>query len=88
MNLLDTFITWFGIRNAFIAELNPIMNAIYETDPLLFLFIKSALSILLLLFIVFSIVPRSSLVKFLLVFASASYSVVVIIHGFWLGQIM
>ncbi|MBT2644586.1 hypothetical protein J7I80_20430 [Bacillus sp. ISL-41] len=88
LNLLDAFITWFGIRNAFIAEFNPIMKAIYETHPMLFVLTKSALSILLILFVLFKIVPRSSLVKFLLLFASVSYSVVVILHGFWLVQIV
>lgn len=88
LNLLDTLLTWFGIKHAFISELNPLMNAIYEINPLLFVFTKISLSILLLLFILFDKVSRSTLVKCLTVFTSLAYTAVFCLHAFWLIQLV
>lgn len=88
LNLFDTILTWFGIKNAFIFELNPLMHAIYEINPLLFIIIKSTLSIFLVLFVILKKVPRSTLVKSLTVFASLAYTAVFCLHAFWLLQLV
>lgn len=87
LNLFDATVTWFGLKHDFISELNPLMHAVYETDPLLFVLTKIALSLFLLLFIVLKKVPRSSLIKGVTVFASFSYTVIVLMHGFWMVHI-
>jgi hypothetical protein len=88
LNLLDGAVTWFGLKYALISELNPLMHAIYEINPLLFILTKAALSIFLLLFIFLQKVPRSLLIKGLTVFASVSYTLVFCLHAFWLVQIV
>jgi hypothetical protein len=87
LNLFDAAVTWFGLKHAFISELNPLMHAVYQVDPLLFVLTKAALSVFLLLFIVLKKVPRSSLIKGVTLFASVSYTVVVFMHAFWLVHI-
>jgi hypothetical protein len=87
LNLFDAAVTWFGLKHAFISELNPLMHAVYELDPLLFVLTKAALSVFLLLFIVLKKVPRSSLIRGVTLFASLSYTVIVFMHGFWLVHI-
>ncbi|WP_353654022.1 DUF5658 family protein [Bacillus sp. ISL-55] len=87
LNFFDTLLTWFGLQYAFISELNPIMHGIYEVSPLLFLVIKTLLSIFLLLFILSKKVPQSSFIKALTVFATVFYTAVVFMHGFWLVHI-
>ncbi|WP_222125053.1 DUF5658 family protein [Cytobacillus oceanisediminis] len=86
LNLCDTLLTWFGLKYAFISELNPLMLTFNEISPLIFIITKVSLSILLLLFILFEKVPRSTLVKGLTVFASLAYTVVFCLHAFWLIQ--
>jgi hypothetical protein len=88
LNLLDTAFTWFGLDNSLISELNPLMYALYEINPLFFLLAKTSLSVFLLLFIFFKIVPQSLLIKTLTVFATVSYTAVVFMHAFWLIQLV
>ncbi|WP_353056100.1 MULTISPECIES: DUF5658 family protein [unclassified Mesobacillus] len=66
LNLCDTLLTWFGLKYAFISELNPLMLTFNEISPLIFIITKVSLSILLLLFILFEKVPRSTYSGFLL----------------------
>lgn len=47
LNLFDGFATNYGMTNNFIEELNPLMDALMTT-PILFLSLKTALSILIL----------------------------------------
>ncbi|MBS8266604.1 hypothetical protein DYI25_19455 [Mesobacillus boroniphilus] len=88
LNLIDAFVTWFGLENEFITELNPVMNFIYEVNPLLFICSKAALSLFLLLFIVFKQVPKSGFIKGITLFASFSYTGITLMHGFWLVNIL
>jgi hypothetical protein len=87
LNLFDAAITWFGLKHSFITELNPLMNAIYEVNPVLFFISKAALSFFLLLFIFFKQVPQSSLIKAITMVAVVSYTAIVFLHGFWLVQV-
>ncbi|WP_102261373.1 DUF5658 family protein [Mesobacillus jeotgali] len=87
LNLLDASVTWFGLKHAFISELNPLMQVVYQVNPTLFVLTKAALSVFLLLFIVLKKVPRSSLLKGVIIFASVSYTAIVFMHGFWLVHI-
>lgn len=87
LNLFDATITWYGLKHEFIKELNPLMSAMYELNPVLFFITKAAFSVLLLLFILFNKIPHSTLIKAITLFASVSYTVVVFMHGFWLLQI-
>ncbi|NKE07459.1 DUF5658 family protein [Mesobacillus selenatarsenatis] len=84
LNLFDAAVTWIGLENSFISELNPFMHAMYEINPFLFILIKVTLSIFLFLFVLFKVVPQSTLIKGITVFASAAYTAVVFMHVFWL----
>ncbi len=46
-NTLDGFITYWGIQNGWIGEVNPFMRALFLLDPLVFLMYKIGLSIFL-----------------------------------------
>ena len=51
LNILDAFVTFFGLELSIISELNPLMNKVYEMDPILFVAIKVVFSLFLYLFI-------------------------------------
>ncbi|WLR54366.1 DUF5658 family protein [Mesobacillus subterraneus] len=87
INFFDAVVTWIGLRFELISEMNPLMAAVYELNPLLFFITKLTLSIILLLFILLKKVPGSSLVKSVAVFAAASYTAVFFMHGYWLVQV-
>jgi hypothetical protein len=84
LNIFDAIITYFGLENSFIQEMNPLMSKIYEADPALFLTTKLAFSLCLYLFIFFKKVPTSSLTKGLTVFASSFYTLIFFLHCYWL----
>ncbi|WP_210364164.1 DUF5658 family protein [Bacillus sp. REN3] len=87
LNFFDAAVTWFGLRHAFIAEVNPVMDAVYGANPFLFLAIKLILSFFLLFFMIRGIVPQSSFVKGITFFAAFLYTAVVSMHGFWLAKV-
>ncbi|CAM3895227.1 DUF5658 domain-containing protein [Mesobacillus thioparans] len=87
LNLFDAAVTWIGLENSLISELNPFILAVYEAHPFLFILIKVILSIFLLLFVLFKVVPQSSIIKGITIFASAAYTAVFFMHAFWLIHI-
>ncbi|WP_053217224.1 DUF5658 family protein [Virgibacillus senegalensis] len=87
LNLLDTLITFFGIESGYISEANPLMYSLYQTGPFLFLFVKISLSFALVVFCTLRILPTSGIVKFLTCTAALLYSVICLLHGFWLWQL-
>ncbi|WP_420489086.1 DUF5658 family protein [Neobacillus vireti] len=84
LNIFDAFITYFGLENSYIQEMNPLMNRIYEADPALFIILKLAFSLCLYLFIFLKKVPSSSLIKGLTVFATSFYTLIFFLHCYWL----
>ena len=88
LNLADAALTVAGIESSLITEANPLMERIYSMDIGLFISLKVLLSMTLLLFIMYKKVPQSRVVKGITLFAAASYSTVICLHGFWLVQIM
>ncbi|WP_413774826.1 DUF5658 family protein [Cytobacillus firmus] len=44
LNFLDGFITYFGIQYGYIQEGNPLMEFVYNANPVFFLVLKVALS--------------------------------------------
>lgn len=88
LNIFDGFITYFGLENALIQEMNPLMNRLYEAHPVLFIGTKLAFSACLYLFILFKKVPTSSLTKGLTVFASSFYTLIFFLHCYWLIDLL
>lgn len=88
LNIFDAFITYFGLENLFIQEMNPLMNKLYEVNPIFFIFIKLAFSICLVLFILFKVVPTSPVIKGLTVFASSFYTLIFFLHCYWLVELI
>jgi hypothetical protein len=84
LNIIDAFVTHYGLENGYITEMNLIMDTLYQTNSGLFIFAKLALSGFLYLFIFFNMVPSSRLVKFVTVIASGLYTVVFGLHCVWL----
>ncbi|WP_374931759.1 DUF5658 family protein [Neobacillus driksii] len=84
LNIFDACITYFGLENSMIQEMNPLMNRIYEADPAVFLITKMGFSLCLYLFILFKKVPTSFLTKGLTVLASSFYTLIFFLHCYWL----
>ncbi|WP_226677946.1 DUF5658 family protein [Mesobacillus jeotgali] len=87
LNLVDAALTVAGVESSIITEANPLMERIYSIDLRLFIILKLCLSVILLLFILYKKVPQSRLVKGITLFAAASYTTVICMHGYWLVQI-
>ncbi|WP_449536942.1 DUF5658 family protein [Ferdinandcohnia sp. Marseille-Q9671] len=88
LNLLDAFITHFGIHGGHISEANPLMFTVYDINPLLFLSIKLLLSLFLIALIFIIRFPVSKLIRSLSYVASALYIYVFFLHGYWIAQII
>jgi hypothetical protein len=59
INFLDGAVTYFGFSSEAIEKANPIMRHLYVTDPLLFLLVKTGISMLLLLFYMVIRIPKT-----------------------------
>ena len=89
LNLIDAFLTMYGLHYGHITESNPLMNTLYLTDPLLFLLFKGGLSVFLLI-LLYYLTPdnRSSKALFLVsITAAVSYSFICLMHGYWLWEV-
>ncbi|WP_432806605.1 DUF5658 family protein [Mesobacillus maritimus] len=84
LNLVDAVVTYYGLQNAFITELNPMMDRLYQIHPVLFMAIKISLSVFLYIFIVFRRVPTSRMIKGMTTLASGFYTIVFALHCWWL----
>ncbi|WP_369290140.1 DUF5658 family protein [Anaerobacillus sp. 1_MG-2023] len=83
INTLDGFITYWGIQNGWIGEVNPLMRALFQMDPLVFLMYKIGLSIFLIVLLLKFHHLKSVLIRILLIVASTIYSFILCIHGYW-----
>ncbi|WP_169525267.1 DUF5658 family protein [Pseudalkalibacillus hwajinpoensis] len=83
-NLLDGFVTFWGLENGWIEEVNPFMRSMYEFHPLAFLSYKTGISLLLLSFLFLHKQIRSVSVRILLSVASIIYTFLLCLHGYWL----
>lgn len=88
LNMVDAFTTYFGLKHSYIKELNPLMEGVYNTNPIFFLLTKLSFSVFLYLFVVYKRVPRSSLIKGLILLASAFYSIALILHLSWIIMVL
>ncbi|MBY0098263.1 DUF5658 family protein [Mesobacillus maritimus] len=84
LNMIDAFVTSYGLENGLISELNPFMDKLYQMNSSLFFFMKFSLSFCLYLFIFFKVVPSSRVVKGVTFVASGMYTIVFGLHCFWL----
>jgi len=84
LNMVDAFITFYGLETAVIEELNPIMAKAYETHPALFILIKLTLSLSLYFFILFKMIPTSRFIRNFAFVASFLYTIVFGLHCWWL----
>ncbi|MBM7572398.1 DUF5658 family protein [Aquibacillus albus] len=87
LNMLDGFITYYGLENAYISEANPLMESLYSYSPVLFIVLKIMLSIFLLALVIVFRVPATSLIKGLALSASFLYTFTFFIHSIWLFQL-
>ncbi|MBS4174188.1 DUF5658 family protein [Bacillus sp. FJAT-49736] len=87
LNLMDAFITFFGLYYSYIAEANPLMNLLYEINPYLFISLKVGLTILLLFLTNKWKAFHSPLPKMLVVFASTLYTLAFLLHSYWLWNV-
>ncbi|MFI8687508.1 DUF5658 family protein [Rossellomorea sp. NPDC077527] len=89
LNLLDAFLTMYGLHYGHITESNPLMNTLYHTNPWLFLLFKGALSVFLLI-LLYHLNPDKRFSKALLlvsITAAVSYSFICLMHGYWLWEV-
>lgn len=90
LNLIDTFATALGIRWKVIAEANPIMNYLWQANPLFFIGVKLLLSFLVLLIMVYLKVKSKNVWKwkFYLGFTILVYSWLMILHTKWIVSLI
>ncbi|WP_431028330.1 DUF5658 family protein [Lysinibacillus sp. LZ02] len=87
LNIVDGFATHYGLVNGVIEELNPIMDFIWLKSPLLFLSIKTVLSLVLIA--ISNVVYKTSHVAFqksylaLLMVLFLLYVGVLVLHITW-----
>lgn len=86
LNIVDGILTNWGLEQSLISELNPMMNQIYQWSPALFILTKGFLSICLYLFVIFNIIPKTALVKGLMLVAVFFYTFVFFLHCFWIVE--
>ncbi len=84
LNLLDGAITYLGLHLNIITEANPFMAAIYDAGPHWFLLVKIVLSALLYGLNLTGFVPEGKGIRRLAIFAVILYTVVCILHSFWI----
>jgi hypothetical protein len=87
MNVADGIFSFIGLQLHVIEEGNWLMNELYEQSPYLFLFCKLSFSILLYIFLLYSIPITNKLVKTLTYSAAVLYTVVFIVHGVWISSL-
>ncbi|MHC0037567.1 DUF5658 family protein [Pseudoneobacillus sp. C159] len=88
INVFDGFVTYVGLITGNIEELNPIMNYLYEVDPLLFIGVKLSLSFLLLIIYFLIKEPKSVVLKSLLLVSSIIYTLVCLKHSYWIALVI
>lgn len=85
LNMLDAIFTSIGLSKGAITEANPIMRVLWDYNPLVFLVVKCAFSVLLvILFFIFNSHPRNTW-KWNVGFTSASfiYLYITFLHLQW-----
>lgn len=86
LSTLDSLFTDFGIRHGLIQEANPIMRKVYDTSVFGFHALKISLPMSL-LFILTKVDPKPWL-RLLLQLALFLYSFVLLLHLFWISQVI
>ncbi|RIW36094.1 hypothetical protein D3H55_06445 [Bacillus salacetis] len=88
LNLIDAFVTWYGIKNDFIKEANPIMDSIYSAHPAWFLSVKILLSVFLYALILYGEIPRKKWFASVAYTAIAVYLLTFLLHGLWISKLL
>lgn len=84
LNIFDGAATYYGLQLHMIEEVNPLMKALYEASPFLFLSFKLGVSLLLLYFIKKSLKLKSVVIKVVSATAVFGYSLVTLLHVYWI----
>jgi hypothetical protein len=88
VNLIDGIVTFLGLSYDLISEANFLMEAIYCFSPAIFINLKVILSFCLILFAFKESIAKSKLVNGLAVFASIAYSLTILLHTYWIINII
>jgi hypothetical protein len=88
LNSIDAASTLWGINLGLITEANPLMRLLLAIGPLVFLAVKLTLPVLVGLFCWFIRYKRPWLSVFVLWLAVAVYSLVTLLHFYWVAQAM
>ncbi len=83
-NLLDSVLTFIGLQLHMIEESNVLMKVLYSHSPYLFLSLKLLFSLILYTFLFYKLLPAHALVKTVTYSASFLYTLVLIVHMYWI----
>ncbi|MCU9612791.1 DUF5658 family protein [Caldibacillus lycopersici] len=86
VNLLDGVITYFGLKNGYIKEANPIMAFLYQVHPSVFISMKLILSVLIYTMILIHHIPVSKISFTVSTIVSIMYTVILFLHSVWLSN--
>ncbi|MBN8202420.1 DUF5658 family protein [Bacillus sp. NTK034] len=84
LNFLDGFITYIGIQYGHIKEGNPLMELVYNANPVFFLVLKLVLSCFLVALISVKSVSFRRPIPELSFIASVLYTAVMVLHLNWI----
>ncbi|QFT89778.1 hypothetical protein FIU87_14035 [Bacillus sp. THAF10] len=84
LNLFDGAATYIGLHFQLIEESNPLMQTLYDLNPIIFLTFKVSISFLLFWFIMSKQLLQSMLLKAVSIVAVTSYTFVSILHIYWI----
>ncbi|MEK4229827.1 DUF5658 family protein [Solibacillus sp. FSL H8-0538] len=89
LNIFDGFVTHYGLKKNEIEEFNPFMDLLWATSPILFLCVKIALSMLILLTSYFvykkSAEQFQKIFSIILIGTFSMYLGIFGVHLFWLS---
>jgi hypothetical protein len=90
LNVIDALATAGGIKLKAIGEANPIMNFLWQVNPLLFIGVKLLFSFLLLIIVVFLKIQPKNILKWRLFLGSTIliYLWLMILHTRWIVSLV
>ncbi|WP_409252223.1 DUF5658 family protein [Bacillus sp. SCS-153A] len=88
LNIIDGIITLVGLKGNFIEEANPLMAALYQAHPILFILVKLSFSALLYAFIRNENFPSKKWLLSLTYTAITLYTFTILLHGTWISLIL
>nr|WP_269448520.1 DUF5658 family protein [Metabacillus kandeliae] len=81
---MDMCATFSGLKLGFIYELNPVMNALYQADPILFAAVKLSFSLILVALVINVPIKINVFLRWATAAACILYTLILGMHSLWI----